>query len=474
MSMDDLGLGALGEGALDEAHTWTLTETSQALSRNEVLSREILEMYLTRIEVLDASLNAYITILADTAFAQAEASDERRLSGISLGPLDGIPIAIKDNIDIAGSPTTAGIPGRRNATAAADAPVIAALREAGAVLIGKTNMHEAAFGGTTDNQSFGQCQNPHRDGFTPGGSSGGSGAAVAASLACGALGTDTLGSVRIPSAYCGIAGIKPTYGLVSTRDVVPLSWTLDHVGPMARSVEDLFPLLQAMAKFDHHCPFSRVPSARMDFGAHGDSTPAGLKIGVARFSSTKIDADVETLFEKSIDQFRELGAEIIDDAVPDLDLHELMLAGILISQVEGGTALEGLVKSNDDGMSSNIRELFKIGLSRPAEDLALAFRKISEVTHAFGIAFEGVDALIMPTMPQTAFAFNTIPPSNLAHFTSVCNLARGPAVSVPMGRASNGLPAGLQIVCPEFHDAHALRLGLAYERAAAHNMSVQE
>lgn len=474
MSMDDLGLGALGMGALDEAHTWTLTETSAALSRNEVLSREIVEMYLTRIEVLDASLNAYITSLPDTAFAEAEASDERRLSGKSLGPLDGIPVAIKDNIDIAGFPTTAGIPGRRNATATDDAPVISALRAAGAVLIGKTNMHEAAFGGTTDNHSFGQCQNPHRKGFTPGGSSGGSGTAVAASLACGALGTDTLGSVRIPSAYCGIAGIKPTYGSVSTRDVVPLSWTLDHVGPMARSVEDLFPLLQAMMGFDRDCPFSRTPPVEMDFTAGAETSLAGKKIGVARFSSTAIDAEVEALFEKSIDQFRDQGAEIFDNAVADLDLHQIMLAGILISQVEGGTALEALVKSDADDMSSDIRELFKIGLNRPAQDLALAFRKISEVTQAFGMAFENVDALIMPTMPQTSFAFNTAPPSNLAHFTSVCNLARGPAVSIPMGFASNGLPAGLQIVCPEFHDAHALRLALAYERAAGHDMSVQE
>ena len=232
-----------------------------ALSRELQLGRisavEATQYYLARIDALDDRLNSFITVAAEQALAQAAIADTRRANGKRLGPLDGIPIALKDNIDLVDMPTTAGVAARRQHKAPADAAVTANLRDAGVVFLGKTNMHEAALGATTDNPSFGRCHNPHRYNYTPGGSSGGSAAAVTAGLCAAALGTDTLGSVRIPASYCGNFGYKPSDGLVSKRGIVPLSWTLDQVGLLAPRAEDLWLMLMAMSGFDPACPDSR-------------------------------------------------------------------------------------------------------------------------------------------------------------------------------------------------------------------------
>ena len=231
-----------------------IAELTQAFDAGKTTSATATNTYLDRIANQNGALNAFITVMADAARQDASASDKRRAEGKALGPLDGIPIALKDNIDVAGVPTTGGIEAYRRSVPEKDADVVRRLREAGAVILGKLNMHEAAHGATTANDAFGYCQNPHKPGFTPGGSSGGSGAALAAGLCAGALGTDTLGSVRIPASFCGIAGLKPTYGLVSTRGVMPLSYALDHVGPMARSCEDLTVMLSVLAGFDADDP----------------------------------------------------------------------------------------------------------------------------------------------------------------------------------------------------------------------------
>ena len=231
-----------------------VVELAQLLDKKSVTALEATKHYLERIHRHDNKLNAFIEVTDALALEQAEQSDARRASGKTLGPLDGVPIAIKDNIDIAGIATTAGLEARRGRIAKHDASCITNLRAAGAVFLGKTNMHEVALGGITDNAAYGRCHNPHKQDWTPGGSSGGSGAAVSAGLCAGALGTDTLGSVRIPASYSGTTGIKPTYGLVSMRGVVPLCLTLDHVGPIARSVRDLSALLRVLAHFDASDP----------------------------------------------------------------------------------------------------------------------------------------------------------------------------------------------------------------------------
>ena len=239
-----------------------LTTQAAALAAGELSSVELVGQVLAAIDASQPAVNSYIAVDADAALAAASASDQRRQAGA----LEGLPVAVKDNIDVAGVRTTAGMGTRRDAPpASADSPSVAALRGAGAILVGKLNMHEAAMGADNDNPFFGACHNPHRHGYTPGGSSGGSGAAVAAGLCAAALGTDTMGSVRIPASYCGVVGLKPSWGAVSTRGTVALCRRLDHIGPLARSARDLRVLLDTIAGFDPDCAQSRaigfVPAA---------------------------------------------------------------------------------------------------------------------------------------------------------------------------------------------------------------------
>src|SRR5271170_6107307 len=222
---------------------------------------------LERAENVGRPLNAFILLCRDAALGEAEAAAQRARAHRRRGPLDGMPIAIKDNIDVAGLPTSNGFGGAPWRMPTADAEVVRRLRAAGAVILGKLNMHEGALGATNDNPHWGRAINPHRAGFTPGGSSGGSGVAVAAGMCAAAPGTDTGGSVRLPAAYCGVVGLKPSYGMVSTRGVVPLSYTLDHVGPLTRTVEDAALMLRAMAGFDPACPDSRAAAPPPDGAA---------------------------------------------------------------------------------------------------------------------------------------------------------------------------------------------------------------
>ncbi|MCH8333437.1 amidase, partial [Candidatus Sumerlaeota bacterium] len=221
-----------------DVHGMKLADVARLIRSRQHSAVEFTEAYLERIEKYNARLNAYLKVFTEEALAEAAKADKEIEEGTVRGPLHGVPIALKDIIDIAGHVTTAGGILLPDAPAEQDAEVTRRLRAAGAVLIGKLNLHEYAWGGTTDNPHYGRCYNPWKEGYSPGGSSGGSGAAVAADLCAAALGTDTLGSIRIPSSYCGTVGFKPTYGLVSTRGVYPLSWALDSVGPLARSVED--------------------------------------------------------------------------------------------------------------------------------------------------------------------------------------------------------------------------------------------
>ena len=259
-------------------HDWDLVATADALAAGEISARELAQAYLERIERYDSHLNAYITVMADTALAEADASDERRAQNAARGPLDGVPLGLKDNIDVAGVPATGGMETRRDRVPETDAACVAALRCAGAVILGKHNLQEAAFGVSPVNPHYGSTHNAHRRGLTTGGSSTGAGAALAAALCAGALGTDTLGSVRLPAAYSGICALKPTHGLVSIRGVLPLSWGLDSVGPMARSARDLSPLAAAIAVYDAGDAVSVAADQPLDWGLAFAPTLAGLNI----------------------------------------------------------------------------------------------------------------------------------------------------------------------------------------------------
>lgn len=442
---------------------------AQALDAGETTSAVATDTYLGRIADQNDALNAFITILEDTARQDADSSDKRRSEGKALSPLDGIPIALKDNIDVAGVPTTGGIEAYRRSVPEQDADVVRRLREAGAVILGKLNMHEAAHGATTANEAFGYCQNPHQPGFTPGGSSGGSGAALAAGLCAGALGTDTLGSVRIPASFCGVAGLKPTYGLVSTRGVMPLSYALDHVGPMARSCNDLTMLLSVMAGFDADDPAGR--HGPTDFSAALQTPPSlnGLTLGyfgdLNKVNGDTIDPAVSVAYAKSLDRLRDLGATLEVVNWEGYDPAVVRPKALLLIEADLANIHADALDNNPDGFTSIFRAGIDFGMAQSAPKLAKAMRIIEQVRPVARRLFATIDALITPTTPISAFSFDAAMPKTITTFTAFANYAGCPALSIPMGKTEDGLPLGLQVVTPKREEATALRIGSAFENS---------
>lgn len=446
----------------------SIAELGAHLNAGTVTSRGLTELYLSRIKT-HSKLNAYIAVLAESALADADASDARRAQGRVRGPLDGIPIALKDNIDVAGVATTAGIEARRKHIATSDAPVTARLKTAGAVILGKLNMHEGAHGATTANEAYGYCYNPHRENYTPGGSSGGSGAAVSAGLCAAALGTDTLGSIRIPSSFCGITGLKPTQGLVSTRGVVPLAFTLDHVGPMARHVTDLALMLEVLAGPDAGDPLS-VASPRPTHATFQTPTSLrGLRIGHLQnlddFAGDKTHADVAAGYEAALKQLAALGAEIIDVTLQGYKHNNIRPKAMLVIETDLAVIFGKAIEENPMGFSQIFRDGIAFGQQQTAPKLALAYdtiRSVKPIAHAL---FADIDAFVTPTTPGPAFSFQQSMPKTLTAFTAFANYIGAPAVSVPMGLTSESLPMGLHITTKPWHDMTALEIAAAYEKA---------
>ncbi|MBL8628683.1 MAG: amidase [Rhodospirillaceae bacterium] len=447
----------------------SIAELGAHLSSGAITARRLTELYLQRIDT-HKKLNAYITVLADSALAAADASDKRRKEGHARGPLDGIPIALKDNIDVAGVATTAGVEARRKIAAEHDAPVTARLKYAGAIILGKLNMHEAAHGATTANEAYGFCYNPHRAGFTPGGSSGGSGAAIAAGLCVAALGTDTLGSIRIPASFNGIAGLKPTQGLVSTRGVVPLAFSLDHVGPMARHVNDLALMLEVIAGPDAADPFSmmavRAPQATFQV----PSTLKGLRIGRLRdldeFAADRTHADVALGYEAALAQLAHLGADIVDVTLDGYKHNAIRPKAMLVIEADLAVVYAKALEEQPLGHTQLFRDGIAFGQQQSAPKLAQAFETIRSVKPIANKLFAAVDAFVTPTTPCPAFDFKTAMPKTLTAFTAFANYIGAPSVSVPMGLTQDKLPMGLQITTAAGHDATALKIAGAYETAA--------
>ncbi len=441
---------------------------SALLSNGGVSSVDVTQMYLDRITAYNPTLNAYITVTGDLALKQARQSDERRARGEILGPLDGVPIAIKDNIDVMGIATTAGMEVRRDRIASSDAGCIERLRKAGAVFLGKTNMHEAALGGITDNVAYGRCHNPHRHDWTPGGSSGGSGAAVVAGLCAAALGTDTLGSVRIPSSYCGCAGVKPTYGLVSQRGVVPLSWTLDHVGPMARSVTDLSLMMQCLAHFDPLDPYAVHAPSDFSLTAQTLSDLSGLTLGRVRTEDiVAVEPEILAARDEAIQILEQHGATIKSVALPPFDAQELRDTAVLILVAEGGTYHKDDLERHPKKFTEELRSRLSAGLTLDVADLENAYRTIAQMKVHIRQLFTQVDALILPATPHTAFPFERGSSNHQTDFTSLANYSGYPAVAVPNGMTSQGLPTSLMIMTPPFQDELALHIAQVFEKACS-------
>ena len=444
-----------------------LAALSAAFEVGSLTAREVAESYIARIEAHDDQLHAFITRTFDAAMDEAAQSDERRAAGQALGPLDGVPIAVKDNIDVRGLATTAGMETRRDAVADQDAPVAAALRAAGAVLLGKLNMDSAALSATGDNSQFGCVDNPHKADHTPGGSSSGSAAAAAAGLCAGALGTDTLGSVRLPAAYCGITGHKPTHGLVSIRGVVPVAPCFDQVGPMARGVRGVGSLLDAMAVFDPLCAESRDAPAIATYDPGPAPDVSGLAVGrLANIDGIEFEAPVRAAFERAVDGLKDLGCTVRDASLGDYDLGRGRLAGLMIAVANGAAFHAGDLAERPEQLSDGLRKALEFGRDAGVGRMIWAERMVADLMVRLRGAFEGLDALVLPTTLEAAFTFDQGAPDAQADFTAIASMAGLPAVTVPMGVTGDGLPLGLQLIGRAFADAEVLRLARAFERAA--------
>lgn len=439
----------------------------ERLADGGLSSSQLVEQTLERIAATDGALRSFITVVADSARADARESDSRRSRGAALGPLDGVPFAVKDNMAVAGVTRTNGGRLVEGDVSEVDASVVSRLRAAGAVLVGTLNMHEGALGATTDNPFWGRCQNPLADGFTPGGSSGGSAAAVAAGLVPVALGTDTIGSVRIPAAYCGLWALKPTQGLVDTAGVARLTWTLDTVGPITRSLQDLRLVTSIIAGADRQDAWQqdagqRAPPADWSLDAPVPAVSA-LRFAVPHPSLLETcEPEVAELFTAFVSRLERRGASIRQEGFQGLDLGKLRRAALLVAEVEGSCLLEAEMAAGDR-YSESFRAMLDYGRRASAARVALAYRELARAKVALLASLSHVEALLLPTTPQRAFPHDAPVPANQADFTVLASAADAPAIAMPLP-ADAGLPASAQLIGSPYGEARLFAIAEALLR----------
>ena len=443
----------------------SVAEASARIARGELSPVALTEAVFVRIEATEPQINAYVRLMRSSALAEAGAAAERARGGARIGPLDGIPVAVKDLYDTAGVVTAAGTALYRERVPAEDATAVRRLREAGAVIVGKTNTHELAMGGTTNNKTYGPTRNPWDPARVPGGSSGGSGAALAAGSALAALGSDTGGSIRIPAAFCGVTGHKPTYGLVGRGGVVPLSLTLDHAGPMARSAEDCALLLEALAGPDPRDLDSAGRDAEA-YAAAAEPGLAGLRLAVIPSLVEGSERAVAANFERSLGVLGDLGAEI--GVVEPLAGYERDWRGAIraIIGAEAASYVRAALATRPDAIAEPMRGRLQAGLELRAADYAEALEVRKQFEWRYEQALSGVDGYLVPTAPIVAEPIaddpeTEAPPEPKFRNTFVFDCTRQPAVSVPNGFDADGLPTALMIAGGKFEDALVLRVARA-------------
>jgi aspartyl-tRNA(Asn)/glutamyl-tRNA(Gln) amidotransferase subunit A len=437
----------------------TIEQFGRRLRARDITAVRVVEDCLGRIEADNARLNAFILVMADDALRQAREADRELAAGRDRGPLHGVPISIKDLIDMRGVPTTAASRVREGHVADRDAPTIAHLRQAGAVIVGKTNLHEFAFGTTSEDSAFGPARNPHDPARSPGGSSGGSAASVAAGMALASIGTDTGGSIRIPAAACGVVGLKPSLGDVSIDGVVPLSRTMDHVGPLAHSVADACLVYHAL------------------MGDSAGALPApmpvsGLRLAVPRtYFCDLLDDEVRARFDEALDRLRSAGAHVDEVEIR----HATDIAPVYLHIVLGDAAAyhATTLEMMPEKYTPPVRVRLEMGRYVLAEDYvrALAGREVlrREVDAALALH----DALVLPTLPIPApvLGANSVqigaqpePIRNvMLRLTQLFNVTGHPAISIPDGHTTTGLPCALQLVGSRMETDALLKVALACE-----------
>jgi aspartyl-tRNA(Asn)/glutamyl-tRNA(Gln) amidotransferase subunit A len=424
------------------------------------------EAVLRRIEEVDGQLGAFVAILADAAVAEARVAEQELAAGHYRGPLHGVPMALKDIFDTAEVESSSGAKLFRGNVPAQDAEAVRRLRRAGAILIGKLNMHELAYGLTNTNPHFGPCRNPWDTERVPGGSSGGSAAALAADLCEISLGTDTGGSIRLPAGACGIVGLKPTFGRVSRRGVLNLCWSLDHVGPMTRTVEDAARVLDAIAGPDPADPWCSDRPVDQYTAALGVPIE-GLRVGVpAHHFFEGVDRSVEQAVRLAIDVLTHHGATVVDVPLPHTKDGYYPLLAILGAEASAFHADRLRERPDDFGEDVRLRLMF--GRELRATDVVIARRWQWLVREDFRRAFEQCDVMAMPTIPHIAPKIGEVVPRDAAtawnRYMVPANLAGLPAISIPCGLV-DGLPVGLQITGRPFDESTVLQTAYAYEQA---------
>jgi len=431
---------------------------------------ELVQAYLARIERLNDAWHAYVRVLPDEALAAARAAEAEIAAGHYRGPLHGIPIGLKDIYDTAGVATEGGSKLCLGRVPAADATTARLLKQAGAILLGKLTTWEFAIGGTAFDTPFPPARNPWNRERDPAGSSSGSGAAVAAGLCAMAMGSDTGGSIRWPAAWCGLAGLKPTYGRVSRAGIMPLSFSLDHAGPLTWTVEDSAIVLQAIAGHDPRDPAAAdrpVPDYRA--AALASSDLKGLRLGIARAMFERdcpASGAMGKAFEAAVEVLRGLGVAIAAIELPPLALYNATAS--LITRSEGFAIHEKTLRERPQDYGALARDRLTIGAYVRASDMVQAMRRRLMLVEATEAAMEGFDAILLPTCPDPAPALGELAPyfdNRRPMYMRPFNLTGQPALSLCNGFDEAGLPLSLQIVGRHFGEATVLRIGHAYERA---------
>jgi aspartyl-tRNA(Asn)/glutamyl-tRNA(Gln) amidotransferase subunit A len=460
--------------------------------RNNVTSAvDVVERHLAEIERREGDIHAFNLVLADQARARAAEIDEAVAVGRDPGPLAGVPIALKDNMCTRGIPTTCSSKILDGWKPPYDATVVTKLRDAGAVIVGKTNLDEFAMGSSTENSAFGATRNPHDTTRVPGGSSGGSAAAVAAGFAAASLGSDTGGSIRQPAALCGVVGVKPTYGAVSRLGLVAFASSLDQIGPFTHDVADAALVLEAISGHDPMDSTS-IRQGPLELGRHLDFGAAGLRVGRITDLPEGASPDVVDRLEQAFDELRDAGAEIVDVEVPAFGYG--LTAYYLIAPAEASSNLaryDGVrfghrveapdtnamyMATRTDGFGAEVKRRIMLGtyaLSAGYYDAyygrALKVRR--RIADDFAAAYERADVLLTPASPTVAFHFGdkTADPMSMYlcdTYTIPSNLTGDPAMSVPFGSGDDGLPVGIQVLAPALQEATMFRTAAELERRA--------
>jgi aspartyl-tRNA(Asn)/glutamyl-tRNA(Gln) amidotransferase subunit A len=421
---------------------------------------------IARAEAVEPAVNAYITRTFESALTAARQLTGEIASGRRRGPMHGIPVTLKDNYATAGVRTTAGSRTLHDHVPDADAHAVARLRGAGAIVLGKVTLHERGMGGTNINPHFGTPRNPWDLGRITGGSSGGAAAAVAAGMCFASLGTDSRGSIRIPAALCGVTGIKPTYGRVSIRGIVPYCWSLDHAGPLARSAADCALALRAIAGFDRHDPTSAdVPVPDYDSSLATDAR--GLRIGLPRatfFEVPWVDPEVVANVLAAAGALAERGASLADIELPAPDRY--LDEGAFEAEAAASCATE--LAEHADRFGPDVRARLSRAQAVTGIDYARARYRQLELRRMLDEVFEHVDLILTPTCPMVAPRLDEaahLPPGSLSRHTRVFNTAGLPTISVPSGLSASGLPVGLSITGRAWDETTVLRAAHAYQSA---------